>query len=212
MSQRAVQARGQRGRGSSLRVGLAAACAVLLGCAAGPAPRDHFYRLDVGAPSRTFETPPFAGTLEVRRFRADALTEGRLVVFRHANDPAEVQRHAYHRWLDSPTAMLQEQMATYLRAAHAAPLVVTPVMRVRPDYALSGRVVRFERVLGGSRPGVVVELEFTVTREADRELLLLATYREEREAEGDGVGRAALAFNRSLADILDRFLADASAL
>ena len=54
------------------------------------------------------------------------------------------------------------------------------------------------------------QLEFTVTREADRELLLIETYREEREADGDGVGAAATAFERALADILDRFLADAS--
>ncbi len=194
------------------RAWLAAACAALVGCVAGPAPRDHFYRLELGAPSRALEQAPFSGTLEVRRFRADAVTDGTLVLFCNARDPAEVQRHTYHHWLDSPTAMLQVQMAAYLRAARAAPRVVTPELRLRPDYVLAGRVGRFERVFGESPPGVVVELEFTVTREADRELLLIATYREEREADGDGVGAAALAFDRALADILDRFLADASAL
>ncbi len=194
------------------RVWLAAVGAVLVACAAGPAPRDHFYRLEAGAPHEVLEAPLFAGTLEVRRLRTDALTDGSRLLYRTHSDSAEVRRYPYHHWLDSPTAMVQEEMAAYLRAAGAAALVVTPETRVRPDYVVSGRIVRFERVLGESPPGVVVELELHVTRQTDRALLLLTTYREERQADGPDIARSALAMSRALADIFDRFLADASSL
>ncbi len=198
-----------------LRTGLARLPRLLIalalgGCASGPAPSDHYYRLDVGAPASALEAPAFPGTLVVERFRADALTSERLLVYRRADESSEVYRHAYHYWLDSPTTLLPRALASYLRAAGAANRVVTNETRLRPDFAVEGRIVRFERVLGGSAPAVLVELELSLTREADRELMLLATYREEREADGRSIAQAVDAFSRALADIFARFLADAA--
>ena len=81
------------------RSGLSAALVLALaGCAAGPAPSDHFYRLEAGAPTKTFEPPPLSGTIEVRRFRADAVTAERRIVLRREGEPT-LQLKA----LDAPT-------------------------------------------------------------------------------------------------------------
>ncbi len=51
-------------------------------------------------------------------------------------------------------------------------------------------------------------LELVLTREADRELLVLETYRDEREAGGPGLDDAASALAASLSAVLEQFVAD----
>ena len=185
-----------------------ALAASLAGCAAGPAPSDHFYRLEAVPPSATLESPALLGTLEVRRLGSDALTGERPLLYSESGDSSQLHRHDYHRWADSPTTMIQAELVAYLRAAAAASVVATPDMRVEADWVVSGRIVRLERVLGGSPPRVVVELQLSVVREKGRELVLLESYREELEAGGSGIGRSVEGFNRALGAIFERFLAD----
>jgi ABC-type uncharacterized transport system auxiliary subunit len=149
--------------------------------------------------------------LEVDRFRAEALTGERPILYRHAEEGAEVRRHAYHRWVDSPTRMVQSQVARYLRAAGVAEAVVTPEMRANPDFVLSGTLVRLERVIGAGRPGVVVALQLGVVRESDHHLVFQRGYRSEREADGDAVADSADALNAALTEICRRIVADLSA-
>ena len=177
-------------------------------CASGPAPKDHFYRLELPEPCRRFTAPAFPGTLMVRRPRADALTSERNLLYRSGDSP-EVGRHAYHFWSDHPTALLREEVAGYLRASGAADRVVTPELRVDPDYELSSRIVRLERVLG-SPPRVVAELQLGVTRTGDREVVLFERYRETRAADGAGVAASVEAAGEAVAALLDRFLGDSA--
>ena len=186
-----------------------AAVALLAGCAAGPAPENHFYRLQADTPEASLETPVFPGIVEVDLFRSDALAGERLFLDRPQPDSPEIHRLPYHYWVDAPTRMLQAEVATYLRAVGAADRVITPEIRVEPDFVLRGRIVRLERVLGGPAPGVNVELEISVVRERGRQLVLLVHYDEEEIAEGDSIEAAVLAFNRVITRILERFVADA---
>lgn len=178
-----------------------------VGCASGPAPRDQFYRLEAATP-RAFESPPLAGTLEVDRPRVEAIAQGRQILYRDASKGGEIARHAYHHWADPPSLMLQDQLVRYLRAASVAENVVTPAIHVESDYVVSGRVVRFERVLGGGESRVAVEIELTLLRKKGRELLLLETYREERTAADAGVAASATAFGQATSAIFERFVAD----
>ena len=175
-------------------------------CISGPAPKDHFYRLEVVAPA-ALPAPRLAGTLAVNRFHADALTNERQLLYRESESATEVGRLAYQRWVDSPTIMVQGQIAAYLRAAGIASRVVTPAVRVRPDFLLTGRIERLEWVLGSS-PHVVLELELAITRPGDAKLLVHQTYREVAPVEARTANEAVQAFDRALAAIFGRFLAD----
>jgi len=183
------------------------------GCLAGPAPADHFYRLEAaGAPAPLAE-PALPGVLEVRPFRAEALTSERAILYRAEADAREVHRHAYHRWVETPPDMLQQLVADHLRRAGAAERVVTPALRVPADYELVGRIGRLEQVFGAGGPRVVLELDLAVTRiAADRELLLQEVYRAERATEGESAEAAARALGDALAEVLDRLVRDLDSL
>ena len=183
----------------------------LAGCLSGPAPTDQFYQLELAAPERQFETPPLKGTLQVTRPEANALTRERPLLYRQESGSSQVHRHAYHRWVDSPTIMLQQEITRYLRATHLANQVVTPKFRVKVDYLLSCQILKLERILDGS-PSVVMELELGITSIQDNQTLILRTYREEQTANGDGIDASVNAYNLTLTKILDRFLADSSML
>lgn len=181
------------------------AAAGLAGCVSGPSPRDHYYRVEVAAPERLPE-PLLGGALEVDRPRADALTNERPLLFRESADSPRLEQYAFHQWADSPTLMLQAALVTYLREAGAARQVVTPELRVQPDFRLTGRLLRFERVLGAGG-GAVLEVEYALTDASGGDLLLLATYRETRPA-GGGVESAAAALDEATAAVFRRLLAD----
>ena len=185
--------------------------ATIGGCIGGPAPQDHFYRLELLAPATPLNPAPLNGTLQVMRPWADALTGERPLLYRQNSEASQLHRHAYHRWVDSPTLILQQEIARYLRASQIAEQVVTPELRVKADYLLSCRILKFERVLGDS-PRVVMELELGLTHMKDRQALMLQTYREEQKANGDGVAASVGAYNLALSNILNRFLADTSSL
>jgi ABC-type uncharacterized transport system auxiliary subunit len=187
-----------------------AAAALLLGCAGGPAPRDHYYRIETAAPA-PLPAPVFPGTVEVDRFRSDALTGGVRIVQRESPGAVELEPYAYHQWADPPTIQLQNRLVGFLREAKAAPLVVTPELRARADYTLLGRIAQLEHQTGGGAPRAVVELELAVLRESDRALLLQKVYREEQPAAGGSVAQAVDAANAAVSAIFNRFLADAQA-
>jgi ABC-type uncharacterized transport system auxiliary subunit len=192
------------------RAPLLAAAALALACAGGPAPRDHFYRLETPAPApRAAAVIP--GTVEVERFRADALTGGVRIVQRSAAERSELVPYAYHQWADPPTILLQTRLVDFLRAAQAAPLVVTPELRASADFSLLGRIGRLELVTGEGEPSALVELELTLARVRDRAIVLHRVYREQRPAAGPGVAGAVDAAGDAVGAIFERFLADAGA-
>ena len=184
---------------------------VLAACAQPPLPQDHFYRLSVGAPENPRAEPRFKGTLEVGRFVADGLTAGRPIVYGMADRPYELHEYHYHFWTEPPPTMLRDQLVDYLRAAKVTTMVVTPEMRVEPDYVLAGRIKRLEKI-NGSPPRAVVELELALRRTANDELLFLGTYGVEAKAGADTVAAAVAAFNDALTEIYAKFTADISEL
>ena len=189
-----------------------AALAVLLvagwfGCASGPAPRDHFYRLEITAPDR-LPSPALPGILEVDRLRVEAIAQGRRMLYRDASRPNVIGQHSYHFWADPPGLMLQDQLARGLRAAGAAKSVVTSGIRVSSDFLLKGRLVRLERHVGSGAARVAVEIEFALLVAKGNELLLQKSYAEERTAAGDDVDASVTAYQDALDTIFQQLLAD----
>ncbi len=195
------------------RLALAAAAAGWLSACAAlePPPDDHYYRLDVIAPTERFAAPPFAGTLEVAPFTATGLVADRAIVFTVPDQPFEVDSYNYHLWNEPPGVLLQEQLIRFLREANLADRVVSPELRLPADYAVEGRIRRFDQVVaGGAR--MQIELELALIRLADEAPLLLRTYTVEEPAPNESVPAAVLATNKGLSEIYSRFLADIRAL
>ncbi len=184
---------------------------LLSGCFGGQSSPDYYYRLNVPTPDTQLDPSPLQGTLQVTRPWADALTSERHLVYRKNDNTSLLNHHAYHRWIDSPTLLLQQEMTRYLRKAGIAQQVVTPEIRTKADYALSCRIGRLERVLDQS-PRVILELELGITSMKDRRTLLLHTYREEYSTENFEVASSINAYNQALAKILHHFITDASKL
>lgn len=182
----------------------------LTGClgAAPPVPRDHYYRIAVSTPSRGQDVV-FPGVVSVAPLEADGLLRERPLLFSPNGRAHEMQQHDYHYWTDPPPRMLQAELVDYLRHSGMAQSVITPELRIVPDYEVSGRIRRLERLLGAGPSRVVAELELAMTEAAHRRLLVIATYSAEAPARDDSVGASVLALNEALADIFARFLTDA---
>ena len=183
----------------------------ITGCFGAQPTPDFFYRLNVPAPEIHLDSPALEGTLQVTRPWADALTSERHLVYRKDRNHSQLNHHAYHRWADSPTLLLQQEMTQYLRKAGLAQQVVTPEIRTKADYALSCRIAKLERVIDQS-PRVILELELGITSMKDRKTVILRTYREEQSTTNREVSSSVNAYNQALANILHRFLNDSSKL
>jgi ABC-type uncharacterized transport system auxiliary subunit len=184
---------------------------LLAACAQPPVIQDAFYRIQVAPPPAALEKPKLSGTLEVPRFSADGLMAGRPIVFSEAADPLRVSAYHYHFWLEPPGVMLRDEMVGYLRAAGVARSVVTPELRVDPDFVLIAKIKRVEQVRG-STPKVVVALEVALNARREDRLLLLKTYQVEKAAADNTVGAAAEALNGAVAAIYAALASDIPAL
>lgn len=175
------------------------------GCSQPPVPPDTFYRLEVPPPVPG--QARIAGTLAVERFSTDALLAGRPIVHRAAEPPHELVEYHYHFWTQSPTLMLRDALVDYLRAAGAAPMVITPEHRVDADYQLTGTIKRLEKI-DGRPPKVVLELELALRERTGTRLVLLKTYRVDVPAADDTVAAAVLALDTALGRMFGEVLAD----
>lgn len=187
---------------------VAAGMAAVLGaCAQPPVPEDRFYRLTVSTPAEARNTPVLSGTIQVERFVADGVAADRPIAYSRDDAPHELQAYHYHFWTDPPTTMIQNHMAAYLRSSGVATRIVTPEVRIEPDYIISGKIRRFEQVRG-SPTKVVVEFELALKRMRDERLLRLDTERIELESRDETVGAAVAAISTAVSQIFEKFVSN----
>ncbi len=196
---------------------IVAALAGLTGCvgSAQPVPRDHFYRILVPTPAQDGAAQGaagimFPGVLSVTPLEADGLLRERPLLYSATGGAHEMQQHDYYYWMDPPPRMLQVQLVDYLRDVGLFKAVITPELRIRPDYEVSGRIKRFERLLGGGPSRVVVEVELAMVETERNQLIVIETYFAEMPAADESVEASVIALDLALARIFERFLADAS--
>ena len=183
---------------------VALAAGILAGCAAPPpAPEDQFYRLAVTAEPGD---QVLDGVIEVGRFDASGALGNRPLLYVDKGSNALTEYH-YHFWLEAPPVLLQGALVSYLRGAGVASQVVTPEMRARPDYTITGRVMRLETVRGAPSKGVV-QLELSLRREDDGALLVLGEYATEVPAGKSGIQTDVAALEKAVDDAFARFVAD----
>lgn len=177
--------------------------------AAPPVPEDRYFRLQAVYAGDPLAAKRFPGTIEVDRFAADGLTSERAIVYSSADKPNEVSAYHYQFWIKPPTVMLRDELVTFLRAAHVSDSVVTPELRVKADYALTGKIKHLEQITGKQQSRTLLEIEFGLRRPSDGTLLFLKNYRLENSAGGPGVAAAVDSLNTALSIIYTDFLNDA---
>lgn len=194
-----------RGRALLIALGLVLAS----GCAGGVSPPDRHYRVEAPKPAAPLAKPLFPGTLVIQVPRSDAVLAGRPLVYRESRDALELHRRPYALWSDTPTRMLQQEIAKYLRAAGVAERVVTTDLRIEGDAMLTAHLERLEQIL--ERPASVeLVLEVAVLQGRDRALSFHRVYRREHETPSKNVEDAVAAFGSALGEILDQFVRDAA--
>ena len=195
---------------SQILVASAVALSWLIGCASGPAPRDHFYRLEVPAPATGTSSPVLSGGLLVERPTTDAVTRGRALVQRDSESSVEITPYKYHLWVDTPDLLVQRETIGFLRAANAASEVSTRGVDMDPTWVLDTHIKRMEHMRSGS-DRVVVEIEFRVSPVRGSRARVNKTYRVEQAVGGSSVEAAARAFGASVGQLLDQLLKDLEA-
>jgi len=203
----------RRGQGVWRRLAaVTVVCGALGACAsAPPVPEDHYYRLQAVHTGDAAMAAAFPGTIEVERFVADGLTSERPLVYSAQGKPNEVKAYHYHFWIKPPTVMLRDELVSFLRAARIADKIVTPELRVRADYALTGKIKHLEQVVGTKGLGqgrILLEVELGLRRPSDGKLLFLKSYRQENAATGTGIAAAVESLNTALSIIYADFLRD----
>lgn len=181
--------------------GLVSACA-----APPPAPEDAFYRLSPRAESAVAAQSLLKGAVEVDRFAAAGSLANRPLLFSEPGSNA-VNEYHYHFWIEAPPMLLQSALVSYLRSAGVAEQVVTPAMRVRPDYTVQGRLMRLETITGQTPTGVA-EFELSLRRESDGKLLVLGEYRAEVPSGSNGVVTDAAAIEKAAGKAFAQFVGD----
>lgn len=174
-------------------------------------PSDRFYRLNVSAPSKVYETPMLGGTVEVDRFQADGVLYDRAIVFVEHDNPNVMHQYQYQLWADPPPRMLQAATVEYLRDAHLADQVVTTGMRLEPSYTLAGDVKRLEHVIGNSS-SIVVELEYSLRDYKRGDLVWVKTYKVAKPVRDTSVAAAAEAMGEAVDEILSNLTSDLAGL
>lgn len=184
-------------------------CGTLAGCGQQgvPVPTDRFHRLMVDAPATVYPAPHIAGTVEVERFDAAGVLQGRPIVFVQNDNPNVLHQYQYQLWVDSPTRLLQHATVDYLRQANLADQVVPSGLRIEPTYTLVGDIRQLEHVIGNST-SVVVELEFKLREHKEDRLVWLKSYKATRAVKDGTVGAATRAMSEAISDIMAELAAD----
>lgn len=180
---------------------------VLSACAQGPVPEDSYYRLNLdGTPAAALPNT-LEGVLEVARFSADGLVAGRAIVYSEDDKPHRVMEYDYHFWAEPPPVMLRDLLVAYLRGAGVAHQVVTPEMRITPQFELGGKINRFEKAYGPA-PRVIIALDVALRRTRDDRLLFVKTYDAEAPVSDNTVGAAVDTLNKAMVELFAEIAAD----
>lgn len=185
----------------------------LAGCSQPPVPKDTFYRLTVAPPAAPLVAQPvFPGTVEVRPFAADGLLSQRSVVFTDATPEkaAPLEQYSYHFWADTPPQALQLSLTESLRKSGLFQSVVTPELRVLPEFEVQGRITRFEQHRSAASPVMVVSLELALIQRKGLKLLHFKEYHQQQPTRDNTVQAALEAAQQALETIYTDFSKDIS--
>jgi ABC-type uncharacterized transport system auxiliary subunit len=174
-------------------------------CSGNPVPEDQFYRLPPASAEGLSGLA--SGPIFVEQLIADGVHRERAVVYAKQAASTNLLQYHYRYWTDSPTRLIRDHLADYLRAGGAAELVSTSA-DVRAQLSIFGRIRQFEVVEGPGTGEAVVGLEFRVDHSDRDRPLLIKVYQERAAAADDSMNGAVTAFGTALTRIYGRLTAD----
>ena len=183
----------------------------LAACATPPLPEDHYYRLEVTAPSVTPATPTLAAGINVQRISMTGIYGERPLLYSSAKTPTELRQYHYHYWADSPARLIQEQLADYLRATQLAREVTASSNGAASAYQISGAVQRFEQRLDNNGARAYVVMDLSLQRTVDNQPLLSKRYHADLPSRDNTPLAAAQGLSQALAQCFAKFSADVRA-
>lgn len=186
-----------------------AALVVVAACAAPTVPKEQYFRL-VAAPATEKLAHPFPAIVEAAPLGADGVTGERPLLYT-ANGGTKLEQRNYAYWTELPTAMIRDQLVSYLRSAGAAEQVVPSELRIGAGYRIQGDIKRLEQSAGDGNDVGIIELELSVIDESTDQLIMSKVYRAETPAADHSIDGAVAALNAGLQDVLKRFAADIDA-
>lgn len=178
---------------------------VLLGACASqkPVPVDNYYRLpDIDAAS----VPDVAlsdGMIFVDILETDGLHRERALVYSESREGLELNQYHYQHWIDSPTRMIRDHLVQYLRAAAAAPTIVTSV-DLYPQIEITGKINRFDQIINDGKTEVVIALELRADKEG--RLIHIQDYHLSEAVNGDSFEDIVSAYNKVLITCFTQFI------
>lgn len=190
---------------------ITASLLALSACGSTPTvPQDNFYRINPTPQSSKQGGLLKDATVEIARFVADGSVSNRPILYSSDKNPNSVSEYHYHFWIESPPILVKDALVSYMRAAGVANRVVTPQMRVSPDYSVLGRIKRLEIYTGAKHFGVAA-FEIGLRRDIDGELIVLKEYEAKIVAKNKSVGSAITAIEKAMEQVFASFIADISA-
>ncbi len=183
---------------------------VLAGClSAPPVPVDNFYRLM--EPDVSSTGMPLTETVLIRSFTADGLHNERALLYSDDPQAISLKQHHYHFWIDSPTRLLQRQLAEYFRIANIADQVSTDIAN-GADIIISGIILQFERHDIENNAKVMVKIELRAEKKNGKGLILRRDYRQSMAIDGqDAMLSAISAFSHAVDSVFEQFVNDLTA-
>jgi len=94
-------------------------------------------------------------------------------------------------------------------ARKVSDVVVTPEMRANPDYVLTGKIKRLEKI-NGLPPKTLLEIELGLREASGGKIIFLDTYSMETKSDGAGVSAAVQSLDKSLTAIYKKCVDDLS--
>jgi ABC-type uncharacterized transport system auxiliary subunit len=196
--------RPERANAGRLLPVLLVGCALVAACQSlPPAPTDRYYRLADAAAASTAAEQWTSGSIEVRQLRADGPYLDRAILFTHEGRDERLEAYSYEYWIYAPPRLIQEHMVGRFRESRLAPTIVDDDRGPDPAFVVSGRILRFEQILGRGGARADVELELEIAGAGQGRPLLRKTYRAVEPAADESMD----AFVRSTGRALDRICA-----
>ena len=168
------------------------------------APEYQYYRL-LPASVSAAQTVRLPAELGVRPLRADGLYMERAIIFTDEQQ-RRLQQYHYHYWMYPPGQLIQEHLADLLSQGRAKPVVKMSEFGGDTPYAISGRIVRFEKITIADQAKASVTLELSLEKKG--RMLWQQTYAADEVIVGTSMTGFSAAVEGALNRIYEQFLGD----
>ncbi len=188
---------------------LAMTCVHLSACSSVPAmPESTFYRLLAPVVAEPAAEPVVDLPLVVASLDADGLYSDQALIYALDAQASRLRSYHYQLWIDPPTRMLQRRLVESLRRAKLSAVVTDRMPTSMAVLAISGRIVRLERVKTEQGWQAVAGLVLRAEPSHGGKPWVIGEYQHRVRAEGDSVIDSVRAMSQALDLISADFIAD----